>query len=293
MTISIYFQPGEPVFYESFIEIISLEKYDSIKYIICRHCNLLNLPPLPRMLVGLFCEDNYLTELPELPFRLKELRCCKNQLESLPKLPYHLEELYCSYNNLKELPDLVFNDYDKFGILTGNENKYEEGGSIRKLWCENNKITTLPKLPFTLHILNCSNNCLTEFPELPQNINSLDISYNKLKKIPVNLIHLWYLMYIDYSNNDVSTSIPWFADELDVLKCSNNPLGYVNYVLPDKLSVFQCLNTNLKTIPNLPKYLRSLDCNKELFENIQKKFHEFDFKLAEDSEDDENVNENV
>ena len=272
--ISIYFKSGEPKFYESFEEIVSLENYDLIISIICRSSNVVSLPsPLPRMLKRLYCENNHITSLPELPHCLKELRCSENQLEYLPKLPYVIEELYCSHNNLKELPELVFNDYLKFGIDTENE-KYMEGGSLRKVYCDNNKLSTLPKLPYTLNTIQCSHNNITEFPELPSNINNVDISHNALKSIPKELYKLWYLDFIDYSYNEVSTSLPWFADDLRFLICNNNPITYLYDKLPDNLQIFNCGNTNIRNIPNFPKYMRKLICDPELTENIEKKFPE-------------------
>ena len=273
MTISVYFRAGEPKFYESFEDIVILENYNSITSIICRHSNLIKLPKLPLMLERLYCEDNYLTALPDLPPRLRELRCCRNQLESLPKLPYFMEELYCSNNNVKQLPELIFNDNEKFGILSGKD-KFVEGGSLRKVWCDNNNLVALPKLPFTLETLKCSHNNINQFPELPNNFNCLDISSNNLKKIPHNLIHLWYFRFFDFSDNNVSTSIPWFGENLEVLKCNNNPISYVSYILPKNLTIFECANTNIKTIPNYPKYLRSILCETELGENIKQKFPE-------------------
>jgi hypothetical protein len=40
-------------------EVLALSYYHKIEYLICRNCNLIRLPDeLPRMLQGLYCENN-------------------------------------------------------------------------------------------------------------------------------------------------------------------------------------------------------------------------------------------
>ena len=284
MTIQIFFKQGEVELnvYESFYEIIKLKDYDKIKYILCRNCNLINLPPLPKNLLGLYCENNIITELPDLPNTLKELRCSYNQLESLPKLPYNLQELYCTGNNLKSLPELVYNNFHKLGITDTDE--YMEGCSIRKIFCSKNKIESFSKFPFTLTELDCSHNNISKFPELPQMINSLDISYNNLTSLPTNLTRLEFLLSINFSNNQITTSIPWFTDNLNVLICNNNPISHVSYILLKNLRKLNCSLTNLKTIPNCPSGLNHITTNEELFNYINENFPEKNFRTPQTDE---------
>lgn len=276
--ITIRYSRGDCIYYKSFEEIIELEDYHLIRYIVCRNCNLILLPDiLPRLLEGLYCENNFIKELPKLPETLKDLRCCNNQLTSIPELPVMLEILYCNYNNLTQLPDLIYDMHLKFNIYQKDSPnyKYIEDSRVNKLFCNYNQITHLPKLPHGLSHLECHHNNIAEFPKLNELINYINISFNKLKKIPVDLSRLHYLNYLIYNNNEVTTSIPYLNENIDTLICNDNPISYFCYTLPDKMRFFDCMNTNIKSIPNIPKYLRKLYLDDELFENTKNKFPDF------------------
>ena len=72
--------------------------------------------------------------------------------------------IYCAYENLSSLPKLP--------------------NSIHELWCSNNNLSRLPELPNSLTKLCCSNNCLAILPELPNSIIYLNCSYNLLSSLP-------------------------------------------------------------------------------------------------------------
>ena len=59
--------------------------------------------------------------------------------------------------------DISFKDITSLPDLTRFTN-------LKKLYCYNNQLTSLPDLPPNLQILNCSNNKLTSLPDLPPNL---------------------------------------------------------------------------------------------------------------------------
>lgn len=280
--IKIYFKQGEePINYniENMHEIGKLKDYHLIRYIKCNNCNLAKLPnELPRFLKGLYCENNNLTELPNLPESLLELHCSNNQLTSLPEIPLELQQLYCSNNQLIKLPDFIYDEKSKKNIYT-----FKQDYRIKKLICNNNQLTYLPKLPDSLEYLECSNNNITSLPPLPYLINYLDISYNKITKLPDNIHYLHYFYSLICNNNKI-TSLPYILPErLERLIISNNPIAYLSE-LPDYLSYLECCDTNVKHLPNMPKYMRRVYLEKELYENTKQNFPDF---FTSDDDDNE------
>ena len=59
-------------------------------------------------------------------------------------------------------------------------NHLSEYTSLKKLSCNNRKLTALPKLPETLEILDCHNNRITELPELPKSLLILNLNKNRV-----------------------------------------------------------------------------------------------------------------
>ena len=94
------FYNQEMEYYDNMEEVISLPYYHQIVYLMCSNCNLIRLPEkLPRMLRGLYCENNFLTKLPKLPNDLTELVCSNNQLTKLPNLNVFIDNLILKFQN--------------------------------------------------------------------------------------------------------------------------------------------------------------------------------------------------
>src|SRR6185437_2886791 len=65
----------------------------------------------------------------------------------------------------------------------------------RTIWCYNNYLIGLKKLPPLLRNLYCHNSCLTKLPKLPVSLISLSCNNNNLKKLPrlpKSLTSLWF-----------------------------------------------------------------------------------------------------
>ena len=95
-----------------------------------------------------------------------------------------IQELDLSGKKLTELPDL------------------SEYTNLKKLYCSDNKLTYLSKLPNTLECLDCTKNKLTSLPELPDTLKEL------------------------YCYNNQLTSLPELPDTLKELYCYNNQLSF-------------------------------------------------------------------
>jgi len=151
----------------------------------------------------------------------KEIIKCKKlyvihlEIKDLTGIEYflNLKYLYCDNNRLTSLPVLP--------------------DRLEELGCSENSLTNLPTLPDTLTHLACHNNILTTLPTLPDTLKSLYCSYNKLTSLPVLPITLEYLNC--YYNN--LTSLPNLPDTLEVLLSNNNMLPPT--ILPKTLKQFR------------------------------------------------------
>ena len=145
------------------------------------------------------------------------------------KLPNLLKKLYCDQNKLTYLPELP--------------------NSLKIIYCDQNKLTYLPKLPNSLQELNCSDNELTSLPNLPNSLRELYCHYNQLislSNLPKSLEELMC------SDNQL-TSLPKLPNSLERLNCSDNKLMSLPN-LPILLKIFYIGNINLDKIEYSPDY---------------------------------------
>lgn len=121
----------------------------------------------------------------------------RNWLERLNSLPDNTEMLNFEGHNLKVLPDL-----SRFH-------------NLKRLYCENNRLTSLPILPQTLEILFCSNNLLTSLPILPEKLGILYCENNLITSLP--LLHNVYQFH--FVNNPIYDIIlPKSTEDNNVIK---------------------------------------------------------------------------
>ena len=138
-----------------------------------------------------------------------ETKQTPNETKQNKMTDYSVTELDLSYQNLTILPDLSL--YTK----------------LQQLWCGNNQLTSLNKLPPTLQELYCANNQLTSLDHLPPNLQILHCEKNKLtslNNLPLNLQEL------DCSDNEL-TSLNNLPPNLQILDCSDNDITYLD--IPD------------------------------------------------------------
>ena len=155
----------------------------------------------------------------------------------LNSLPLDTNCIDVSYKGLTYLPDL---------------SRFKK---LKRLYCNDNLITVLPKLNDTIEVIDCKNNQLTELPELNNKLIILICRNNKLTWLPPlnnNLHHL------DCSINRL-TELPTLNNKLTQLLCSNNKLKFLPPLTND-LVLIDCSNNKLTELPQLNHNLSQLDC---------------------------------
>lgn len=171
----------------------------SITKIVIYDTNITELPNLPPNLRHLSVADTPLRALPELPHTLKILNVSGSDIIELPKLPPGLLKLRCSENDgILEFPELP-KGLKKLDISHSAIEKLPYLPNLKYLYCNNTKITTLPRLSNKLFGLECSNAKLTHLPGLPKTLDTLDCSNNKITEIR----SLVCLKFLDCSNNNI------------------------------------------------------------------------------------------
>jgi hypothetical protein len=124
-----------------------------------------NIPTLPSSLTFLGIRSNFLTSLPPLPNKLTILNCGSNELTSLPNpLPDSLRRVYCDYNKLTRILNVP--------------------SRLLVLYCPNNLIDTIGRMPNGLRYLNCELNSIRQFPNIPTNLTALNCMSNALITLP-------------------------------------------------------------------------------------------------------------
>uniref|UniRef100_A0A6C0H6Z7 Leucine-rich repeat protein n=1 Tax=viral metagenome TaxID=1070528 RepID=A0A6C0H6Z7_9ZZZZ len=152
--------------------------------------------------------------------------------EYLNSLPNDVEIIDVLNKNLEYLPDL---------------SRFK---SLNKLYCDFNKLTSLPVLPESLIYLSCRINKLTSLPILPKNLQALGCSDNQLTSLPILPESLIYL----YCCNNQLTSLTVLPKNLIELYCSNNKLKSLP-ILPESLKELFCYNNGLTSLPVLNKFV--------------------------------------
>lgn len=121
-------------------------------------------------------------------------------------------------------------------------------------------IRKLPnKLPTTLQTLICHGAFLDELPPLPASLKKLDVSATNIKDLKVPP----FLTWLDISGTDLR-EIPSLPNTLSFLACSDMEIDTLPD-LPVGLTTLTCTNTNIRRIQSVPRYLRNIYLNDNLF----------------------------
>ena len=178
---------------------------------------------------ALYNKNNFLYSITNI-----DILSCKNKIKII-NIPY---------SNLSQLPNL------------------DEFINLEILYCNNNKLTQLPKLPINLKYLYCENNKLIQLSKLPNSLIKLNCDNNKLTQLPKLSINLKNL----YCNNNKLKQIPDLPDSLIELNCNDNLLIELPE-LPSNLTYLYCESNKLTQLPELPINLNHLYCH---YNNIYK-----------------------
>jgi Leucine-rich repeat (LRR) protein len=150
-----------------------IENLSQLQKLWCSSNNLTSLESIKHLtqLQQLRCYRNNITSLEGIEnfTQLQELDCCQNYITSLEPIKHlkQLQELYCSYNQLSSLEPI------KHLI------------QLQTLYCNNNQLTSLESIKH-----------LTQLQEL-------ECGNNQLTSLPLEIINLRNLTYINYDNNPI------------------------------------------------------------------------------------------
>lgn len=183
--------------------------------------------------------------------------CSSKGISDLHGVQYFdkLKYLFCSDNSLINLPRLPVSLVKLFCRDNHLSSLPTLPSSIDQLWVQNNNLTTLPILPSSLLELYCSDNNLTALPSLPGLITRISCSSNKLTTLPSLPSSLDYL---DVSFN-LLTGLSALPSSIQYLYCTDNSLTSIS-TLPASLKVLNCNFNKLSSLPALPGSLYQLFC---------------------------------
>ncbi|MEO6166734.1 MAG: T9SS type A sorting domain-containing protein [Chitinophagales bacterium] len=191
----------------------------------------------------------------------KSLDVSSSGIQDLTGIQYfdNLENLFCQDNLLDTLPKLP--------------------ATLLYLVISNNQFSELPAFPPNLGQLYCTNNLLTEIPQLPSSINVLSCGDNFITSINMSFPGLTYLGV----QNNLLTALPVLPSGLKYLVCGGNqitslpdlPSGLLSVVcndnlitalpaLPTALTELKCSGNQLTSLPALPAGLDYLGCANNL-----------------------------
>ena len=150
-----------------------------------------------------------------LPDDIETINVLGKELTYLPDLSRfkNLKILYCQLNKLVSLPLLP--------------------NSLEALYCYDNKLVSLPPLPNSLKLLGCRDNNLTSLPSLPDSLEALICGSNQLVSLPSLPNSLKQLRCFD----NKLVYLPPLPNSLEILFCKNNPTD--EFIHPYNLDVLK------------------------------------------------------
>jgi len=137
--------------------------------------------------------------------------------------------MFCTYSSIQDLSGI----------------KYFK--NVKRLYCSNNSLTTLPALPSGLTYLDCSYNQITNLTSLPVGLDHLECEINQLTTLPVLP---GTLSYFDCSSN-LLTGLQNLPAAITDFNCSNNL--YLSCLPTNSftnLNSFYISNTGINCLPD-------------------------------------------
>lgn len=205
------------------------------------------------LLVNIVCGQNTVF-LKDTAFAIEIRRNCKNCIKEENILDtinaLNVRSLYIMKNP---------NVHDVYGV------KYFK--NLDTLVISETSISTLPKLPSRLKLLDCSGNKLVNINEdiIPFSVLNLYLDRNFLKELP-DLNNAIRTLSIS-SNRDLEIPMK-FPDSLRELVLSGIVIDSRIFDLPSKVEVLYLSNCQLKGIPKLPQSIKELYISKNQIKTV-------------------------
>ncbi len=178
-------------------------------------------------------------------------------LEQLPPIPITCQLLFCEYNKLTSLPQLP--NCLELDCSDNNLSSLPQLPDCCILDCSNNHISSLPELP-NCEYLYCSNNHISSLPELP-NCEYLYCSNNLLTYIP----QISKCVYFSCDHNQL-TSLPQLKSTAYFVSCRNNKYLHITKHQAEKFTLL------LKETPNYNRCAKIIQRNYK--KHLRKKYNE-------------------
>lgn len=218
-----------------------------LKSLDLNHNNLIELPELPNSVQTLNLDYNFIIKADKFPSNLKKLKLNNNSLTHISNLPKTLEVLICNSNkNLQEVPSLADN-IKELNVSDCNisELPKELPKGLNRLFCNNNKISKIPKLPETLTFLECDYNNIKKITNLPEKLISLHADGNlltELPKLPDSLKGL------SLSKNKIHGNISIKVEKIQNVNLSYNSIEHIEFFC-DNIYTLNLEFNKLKEVP--------------------------------------------
>ena len=140
---------------------------------------------------------------------------------------------------------------------------------LKKLWCIYNQLTSLPELPDNLKELYCSYNQLTSLPELPVSLKNLYCQYNQLSELPKLPDNLKFLICHDNNwKEPISIDI---INKFDLKPYTNEQTKLFRsyefqkeYIEKDNINYFNLEQKELKIHPRIKQEYINIDSIKDM-----------------------------
>lgn len=189
--------------------------------------------------------DNYLEQLNDMFGVCIENISANMELKHKSKLSRNL--LTLSNKKLSILPLLTeFSNVIELNVSCNsleNINEIQHLKSLKKILCQNNKLTSIP-LVDSLEEINCFHNQIVSISDY-KNLKRIYCTYNKI----VSISQMDSLTTLECSMNNIKT-LPCFP-KLIYLDCEHNPLSKIPYM--EQLEILCIRGTNVTHLPQFKK----------------------------------------
>ncbi len=123
--------------------------------------------------------------------------------------------------------------------------------SLEKIEASFNQLETLPELPGSLKVLDVRGNCLSTLPELPSSLEEIHAYRNQISVLPELPVSLKVL----YVSGNRLTMLPELPLSLENIAVSRNRITMLP-ALPSSLQVLSAGGNRLSILPELPSSLK-------------------------------------
>ncbi|AUT30117.1 hypothetical protein C1192_24050 (plasmid) [Escherichia marmotae] len=135
--------------------------------------------------------------------------------------------------------------------------------SLEKIEASFNQLETLPELPGSLKVLDVRGNCLSTLPELPSSLEEIHAYRNQISVLPELPVSLKVL----YVSGNRLTMLPELPSSLEDIAVRRNRITMLP-ALPSSLQVLSAGGNRLSILPELPSSLKEIHVSDNLLSEL-------------------------